>query len=98
MNFAGCFPFCYQLFIKNDATSIFTIISNPLNIVIMYASAMVGYIIECGVVGFVASLMVQKGKQRLIEIKKIQENLSKKWGPEVTGEMRLDENGFPMEE
>ncbi len=96
MNFAGCFPYCFQLFTKGAEASIVPIIANPMNIVIMYSGALVGYIIEWGVVGFVASIMVQKGKQRLIDIRKTQENLVKKWGPEVTGSN--DENDFVTEE
>ncbi len=91
MNFAGCFPYCFQLFAKGAEASALSVIANPLNIVIMYSGALVGYIIEWGVVGFVASIMVQKGKQRLIDIRKIQENLVKKWGPEVTGNSENDD-------
>ena len=97
MNFAGCFPYCYQLFEKNDMAGVLAIVANPLNIVIMYSAALLGYIIEWGVVGFVASIMVQRGKQRLVDIKKTQESLVKKWGPEVTGEMPLNEEGFALE-
>lgn len=97
MNFAGCFPYCYQLFEKTEASSVVAVIANPLNIVIMYSAALLGYIIEWGVVGFVASVMVQRGKQRLIDIKKTQEALIKKWGPEVSGDIPLNEQGFPIE-
>ncbi|PZP55919.1 MAG: hypothetical protein DI586_05355 [Micavibrio aeruginosavorus] len=86
MNFAGCFPYCFQMFEKNaEAASIGAILANPLSIVIMYSGALVGYIIEWGVVGFVASIMVQRGRQRLLDIRKTQEGLVKKWGAEVTG-------------
>lgn len=98
MNFAGCFPFCLDLVQKGrDPVTLLSIISNPVNIIIMFGAAGLGYLIEWGVVGFVASLMVQKGKHRIAEIKKTQENLIKKWGPEVTGEMPLDANGFSTE-
>lgn len=99
MNFAGCFPYCYQLFEKShDTAAVLTLILNPTNIIIMYAAALLGYIIEWGVVGFVANIMVQKGRQRLVNIKKTQETLAKKWGSEVSGEVSLDANGFPIED
>jgi len=95
MNFAGCFPFCMDILLKQGDLP--TILMNPVNIIIMFGSAALGRLIEWGVVGFVAGLMVQKGRARLIDIKKTQEALVKKWGPEVTGEMPLDEYGFPLE-
>lgn len=98
MNFAGCFPFCYSLFTKkNEVVSVVPILADPMNIVIMYAAAGLGYIIEWGIVGFVASIMVQRGRQRLVDIKKTQEAIVKKWGPEATGEMQLDTNGFAID-
>lgn len=98
MNFAGCFPYCFDMFSKSaDSGAMLGVLANPINIIIMYASAGLGYIIEWGVVGFIASLMVQQGRKRLIDIKKIQEALVKKWGPEVTGDMSLDANGFAID-
>ena len=98
MNFAGCFPFCFQLFEnKIDAASMMSVLANPINIIIMFAAAGLGYIIEWGVVGFVASLMVQKGRQRLIDIKRTQEAIVRKWGPEATGEIPLNAQGFAIE-
>ena len=93
MNFAGCFLFCFQVFEKKaDAATVLPMVLTPVNIIIMYAAAGLGYVIEWGVVGFVASLMVQKGRARLVDIKKAQEALIKKWGPEVTGEKAYDGN------
>lgn len=99
MNFAGCFPYCFDLFSRKggEIASIIPIISNPMNIVIMYAAAGLGYIIEWGIVGFVASLMVQRGRQRLVDIKKTHEAIVKKWGPEATGEIEVDAKGFAAE-
>jgi hypothetical protein len=97
MNFAGCFPFWLKMVQRgHDLQAVADVVFQPLTIVIIYASALVGYLIEWGVVGFVATIMVQKGKHRLTEIVKIQEAMVKKWGPEVTGEIPLDENGFPL--
>jgi len=98
MNFAGCFPYCLQIFDKaHQSANVLFVLANPLNIVIMYAAAVLGYIIEWGIVGFVATIMVQRGRQRLVDIKKTQENIVKKWGPEVTGDMQLDAQGFAID-
>ena len=98
MNFVGCFPFCFDLVAKNrDPVTLMGILSNPVNIVIMFGAAGLGYLIEWGVVGFVASMMVQRARRRVVDIRKNQEAIVQKWGPEVTGEMPLDANGFSTE-
>lgn len=97
MNFAGCFPFWFKLMQSGHKfEAAVALVTDPFNIVIMYGSAVVGYMIEWGLAGFVAGLMVQKGRKRLDEIKKIQEDITKRWGPEVTGDIPLDRFGFPV--
>ena len=98
MNFAGCFPFLYQLFhmgIKLENS--LAILSDPMNIVIIYTAALIGYGIDWVVTHMVAAIAVQKGRNRLENIKKIQENMVRQWGAEVSGEIPLDNNGFPLE-
>ena len=61
MNFAGCFPFCMDILgLSGTAETLQSVLMNPVNIVIMYGAAALGRLIEWGVVGFVASMMVQK--------------------------------------
>lgn len=99
MNFAGCFPFWLQMVQRgHDLDAVKNVVFQPLTIVIIYASAVVGYLIEWGVVGFVANIMVQRGKHRLTDIVKAQDALVKKWGQEVTGESLRDANDFPVPE
>ena len=98
MNFAGCFPFLYQLVESGlKFENSIGIISDPMTIVMIYTCAVLGYGIEWLVTNMVAGLMVQKGRNRLETIKKIQENMVKQWGPEVAGDMPLDQYGFPLE-
>lgn len=98
MNFATVFPFWYNLMeLGHKFDNAMLILSSPLTIVIMYSGALMGYAIEWGVTSFVATLMVQKGKNRLESIKKGQESLIKQWGPEVSGEIPLNQYGFPIE-
>jgi len=97
MNFAACFPFWYRL-VQNGHTfdRALEILSDPLTIVIMYSGAVVGYVIDWGLSGIVASMMVQKGHKRLEDIKNIQQELANRWGEEVSGDMPLDPHGFPL--
>lgn len=87
MNFAGCFPFWYDILEKgHNIDAVLSVLSQPSSMVIIYSTALLGYLIEWGVVGFVANIAVQRGKARLVAIKKQQEELVRRWGPEVTGE------------
>jgi hypothetical protein len=99
MNFAGCFPIWFQMLQAGHKFDIaLTYIANPFNIVIMYGAALVGYIIEWGLSGLVAGIMVQRGHKRLEDIKKAQGEIIERWGREVSGEIPLDIYGFPIEQ
>lgn len=98
MNFASCFPFWFQLMQKGHKFEIATsIILDPMNLSIMYGGAVIGYMIEWALAGFVSGLMIQKGRRRLELIKKAQEDMIERWGREVSGDLPLDPNGFPIE-
>lgn len=98
MNFASCFPFWFKLMQQGHKfENAVSIILDPMNLSIMYGGAVVGYLIEWSLSGFVAGMMVQKGRRRLETIKKMQDDLAQKWGREVSGEIPLDIHGFPVE-
>lgn len=98
MNFAACFPFWYKLMQGGHKFDFaVSLVLDPFNIVVMYGGALVGYMIEWGLSGFVAGLMVQRGRKRLEDIKKTQVELVERWGSEVAGDRPLDRFGFPVE-
>lgn len=97
MNLAGCTPFMFELWKNNlGIEQSVEILSNPLTIVVMYAAAGLGYIVDWAVTGIVASLMIEKGKARLNDIENRQMELVRKWGKEVTGNVKLDHEGQPI--
>lgn len=99
MNFAGCYPFVYQLIESGlKLQNAISILSDPLTVVMIYSAALLGYGIEWLVTNMVAGLMVQKGRNRLETITKMHENMTKQWGREVSGEIPLDPYGFPLEQ
>jgi hypothetical protein len=99
MNFAGCFPYWFQLAQQgHDLDTALRILGEPMTIVIMYCAAAVGYLIEWLVAGIVASIKVQLGKARLVEISRIHEEMVEKWGPEVSGDIPMDAYGFAIKD
>lgn len=98
INFAGCAPFMIEVFKHgNSLETAVTYILQPRTIVVMYFAAAMGYLIDWAMTGIVSSIMVQKTKGRLKDIDKEQKALIERWGPEVTGDIPLDEYGFARE-
>lgn len=71
---------------------------DPRTIVVMYCAAAVGYLIDWAVSGLVGNILVQQAKSRIAAIDERQAAMVKRWGHEVTGEVALDEQGFPMDD
>lgn len=98
MNLAGCSPFLFDLWLKGhtfDASMMIAL--NPKAIIVMYAAAGVGYILDWALTGVIAGAMVHRGESRAKVIREEQDTLVQRWGRKVTGEVSLDEFGFPME-
>ena len=98
MNLAGATPFLLELWEKGQTPkTAFAILSRPETIVVMYSAAAVGYLIDWAMGGITTTFMVEKGKIRLKEIEKRQAELVERWGEEVTGQLKLDAHGFPVD-
>lgn len=90
-NLAGCVPFVFKLWTNgNSFEASFDIITEPMNIVVMYGAAFFGYLLDWVVVGAVSSFLYQKAVLRLDAIKKRQQILAEEWGAEVSGDNPLD--------
>jgi hypothetical protein len=64
----------------------------------MYSAAGIGYMIDWALSGIVATIMIQRSSGRLKAIRTRQDEMVERWGREVTGEMVLDSEGFPLDE
>lgn len=99
LNLCGCIPFLMDLWTKGHTRELAVdLITEPLTIIVMYAAAGIGYMIDWALSGIVATIMVQRSGARLETIRKRQEELVARWGREVTGELPLDAEGFPIDE
>jgi hypothetical protein len=99
MNLAGCSPFMFQMWLKGHTLDLtLSIISDPKSIAVMYASAGMGYLLNWAISGAVEAVMSKQAQARLKAIGKRKKHLTKKWGAEVTGEVEVDNYGFPVED
>lgn len=98
MNLAGSVPFMLELWTEGHSfEKAFSIVTDAKAIVVMYAAAAVGYLIDWAMTGIIAGFLLQRGKSRLIAIDKRQKELVDRWGKEVTGEVAVDQYGFAIE-
>ncbi len=98
MNLAGTTPFLIDLWAQGHRSDIaLTIITDPRTIIVIYCAAGIGYLIDWAMTGIVATFMAQRGKSRIQEIEERQKALEKRWGREVSGDIPLDQYGFPIE-
>ncbi len=99
MNLAGCVPFLLELWtMGHSAENSMALITDPRTIIVMYSAAAIGYLIDWALSGIVATLMIHRATSRLEKIRDRQDYLVERWGREVTGELPLDPEGFPLEE
>ncbi len=99
LNLCGCVPFLMDLWTKGHTTELaVSLIKDPLTIIVMYAAAGIGYMIDWALSGIVATILVQRSTSRMEAIRKRQAELVERWGREVTGELPLDAEGFPVDE
>lgn len=98
MNLAGCVPFVLELWMGGHNFDMsFSIVTDAKAIVVMYAAAAVGYLVDWAMTGIIASFLLQRGKARLKAIDKRQKELVERWGKEVTGDVVVDQYGFEIE-
>ncbi len=99
MNVAGCVPFLMELWMADGSMAkALSIILDPMAVIVIYAAAGVGYLIDWAVTVVVASLLYQRGVARQEAIEKRQKELKERWGEEVSGSVTLDHEGFPIED
>ena len=97
MNLAGATPFLFHLWLNgHNMDTALTLISAPLTIVVIYGAAAIGYMVNWALSGIVSTVIVQRSHIRLEDIDKRQKELVVRWGEEVSGEVPLGQDGFPL--
>jgi len=99
MNLAGSMPFVLELWTEgHNFEKAFSVVTDAKAIIVMYAAAAVGYLIDWAMTGIIAGFLLQRGKARAKAIDKRQKELTERWGKEVTGEVVVDQYGFAVEQ
>ena len=99
MNLCGCTPFLMDLWTTSHDTAFAVgLVTDPRTIIVMYAAAGIGYMVDWALSGIIATIMIQRATSRLNAIRVRQDEMIVRWGREVTGEIVLDSEGFPVEE
>lgn len=97
MNMAGCMPFLMELWTTDHTLEqTFNIIFDPMTIIVIYAAAGVGYLIDWTMSSLVAGIVYQNALARKKVILERQAELVERWGVEVNGTIPLDQEGFPL--
>lgn len=95
MNFVAVFPFLLMVALDNYSMgAAIDIVTKAINPVIMFAGAAAGYFLDWTFSGVSNIIMTGRAKSRLESIKKRQEDLVRRWGQEVTGNVATDPDGF----
>ncbi|MBP7721618.1 MAG: hypothetical protein KA155_03685 [Alphaproteobacteria bacterium] len=98
LNLAGCVPFLFKLGSQgHEFDTALNIATDPQAVIVMYAAAGAGYMIDWSMSSVVAAILYQRGLARQESIKKRQAELVSRWGAEVTGQIPLDHQGFAVE-
>ncbi len=98
MNLAGSMPFLLELWFEDHSFEhAFSFVMDPMVIIIIYSTAVIGYLIDWGVTKIVSLFLLQRGKARVKAIDKRQKELVERWGKEVSGDFIVDNYGFAVE-
>ncbi len=86
LNFAGCLPYAIDLWRGGgvwDFEILFTIITNPFTLLVMYTMAAVGWMILFAAPPIVAAYLAVTSEMREKTLKARQEELIEEWGRNV---------------
>lgn len=90
LNACGNIPFLLKLWtLGHEMDVTMKIVTDPLTIIVMWSTAVLGWIIHDYVPPLYAATVRSRGENRLEEIQNEQKRLIKEWGQDVSGEKAL---------
>lgn len=99
MNLAGCTYVLTDLWVTSHTLPYaISLLLKPSSMIAIYLMAMAGFVLQRVILGVVSSMMLQQARAKIKIILRRQDELKAKWGPEVTGTIPLDMDGFPLKD
>ncbi|MFN7114808.1 MAG: hypothetical protein ACK4PK_10680 [Alphaproteobacteria bacterium] len=87
MNLAGTMPALLDLWqMGGRIDHALALLLQPQTLLLAYVAAACGWMIYFQVPGVVSGILVKRGQKRLAEIDRRQQELARKWGPQIAAE------------
>lgn len=87
LNFAATLAFLIRLWVEGNAmNTTMQLLVNPTTLMIIYASAWVGWLIHSLIPPFISDFVKKNAEKRISRILKHQKKIIEEWGEAVTGE------------
>ena len=87
LNLAGCLPYAIKLWTsQNTITGVLSLVGEPSNLMIMYSSAAVGWMLNFIMTPIMTAYLAVQHEVKARAISNRQEQLIKEWGGEVKGQ------------
>lgn len=88
MNIAGTVPALLDLWqMGGRIDHAIALLLQPQTLLLAYAAAVCGWMIYFQVPGVVSGVLVKRGQKRLADIDRRQQELARKWGPQIAAEV-----------
>jgi hypothetical protein len=89
LNLAACMPVLNKLWeTGNNLNTAVTLLTDPLNWLIMFMGAGLGWVMAFGVPAVIANIITARDNARLSDIRTRQQQLIEEWGPEVSDSVK----------
>jgi hypothetical protein len=92
MNFCGAFPSIMELWNgANNIQTAFQMISNILELAVIYAAAAFGWLIYTAVPPVISGIIAVMAQHRIAQLRGTQRDLIKEWGEDIAGRIDAEE-------
>ncbi|MBW7911654.1 MAG: hypothetical protein H3C49_10355 [Alphaproteobacteria bacterium] len=89
LNLAGTVPAWLELWqMGGQIEHAVALLLQPRTLLLAYAAAAFGWVIYLQVPNMVSGVLVKRGQKRLMEIEKRQQELARKWGPQIAADVQ----------
>ncbi len=85
INFCGIFPYVMEIWAGDHSIDqAISILSDAFKLFVIFGTAGIGWLIYSGIPPLVSTMLLLRAQRRVEQLKEIQQDLVREWGPEVT--------------